>query len=87
MRALSLGNMAYTYVAIADLVALLFTLISLWFAVQKFFWVRLDATLSTLAALGTSIALWNLWHIQRIQKNGRGQQQLTYLSVSISKPN
>ncbi|KAI6218036.1 Protein F57B1.5 [Aphelenchoides fujianensis] len=34
---------AFTAVAVADLVALLFVLISLWFTVQKFFYVKLDA--------------------------------------------
>ncbi|KAI6199589.1 nucleoprotein [Aphelenchoides besseyi] len=42
---------SFTFVVIADLITLLLIIISLWFTIQKFFYVKLDAILSTISII------------------------------------
>ncbi|KAI1714921.1 hypothetical protein DdX_08194 [Ditylenchus destructor] len=56
-------------IAIADLISLLFFTISLWFALQKFFWVKLETVLNMLSLFFTSIAILATLNIDKRRSN------------------
>jgi hypothetical protein len=45
------NDQVFPIIAIADLLSLFFILLSLWFTVQKFFYVKLDAALSFMSLI------------------------------------
>jgi hypothetical protein len=53
----------YTFIAISDLLALLLVSISLWFMLQKFFWLQIDTALTGFALLFTVMGLYCTWSL------------------------
>uniref|UniRef100_A0A915DCQ5 Uncharacterized protein n=1 Tax=Ditylenchus dipsaci TaxID=166011 RepID=A0A915DCQ5_9BILA len=54
----------FTGMAVLDLLSLLFTLISLWFALQKFFWVKLESALTIFSLVFICLAAYCVHNIQ-----------------------